>query len=655
MTGPRLMPQVSSGHTVESAGRTKKLQAGGVRLPDGEFTTVGGERYYRISNYDRLPPFLMNIPSDSDLWMFVTSGGGLTAGRIDADRCLFAYETVDKLHEAHHHTGPITAIRVGRKGKLEVLWQPFSDRSREQFRIDRNLYKNVIGNRLVFEEINHDLDLSFRYRWSGSDDFGLVRTATLVNNGSHEVAVALLDGLRNVQPYGVPLALQQQSSCLVDAYKHSECDPDALLGIFALTSKIIDRPEPAEELRANTVWCRGLPGFDVSLSSEAVPAFLRGEPMSHQPLLTGRRGNYLVLSRLELEAGAEVKWHVVADVGRSQVQVAALQRRLQTRMDLDRDIEASLQQASVGLLKNVGSADGIQLTGSEMTTAHHFGNVLFNNLRGGVFAKNYDLPARDLIAFIRSRNRVVADRHAALLASLPETISAAEVRASAEGTDDADFQRLTFEYLPLWFGRRHGDPSRPWNRFTIRVRDEGGSKALHYEGNWRDIFQNWEALSYSFPGFLPGIVAKFVNASTPDGFNPYRIAREGIDWEVVDPEDPWSYIGYWGDHQIVYLLKFLEALQRFAPGELEGLLGREIFSYADVPYRIAPYDAIVHDPRKTIGYDWDAAVRIVERTRDIGSDGKLFHDPDGRVRHVGLLEKLLVPALSKLCRTLGSG
>ena len=38
-----------------------------------------------------------------------------------------------------------------------------------------------------------------------------------------------------------------------------------------------------------------------------------------------------------------------------------------------------------------------------------------------------------------------------------------------------------------------------------------------YEGNWRDIFQNWEALCVCFPEYLGSIIAKFVNASTADG------------------------------------------------------------------------------------------------------------------------------------------
>ena len=55
----------------------------------------------------------------------------------------------------------------------------------------------------------------------------------------------------------------------------------------------------------------------------------------------------------------------------------------------------------------------------------------------------------------------------------------------------------------------------------------------------------------SYPGYYSHVVAKFVNAPTLDGYNPYRISSEGVDWEVPEPDDPWGNIGYWGDHQVV--------------------------------------------------------------------------------------------------------
>jgi hypothetical protein len=623
--------------------------------PSGEFVSVEGEKYYRISSFDRMQPFLMSIVSDTDLWMYVSSAGGLTAGRVNEDGALFPYETVDKLHSGHHATGPATIMKVKRKGRRAEIWRPLHGAPCNESRVERNLYKNVIGNRLIFEEIDHDTELEFRYRWSMCEEYGCVRTSWLTNRGTADIAVSVLDGLRNVLPYGAPLALHQGASSLIDAYKRADIDPDTKIGVFSLTSAIVDRPQAAEELRANTVWFHGLEDATVCLSIGAVETFRCGGNIKAEEVLTGQKGNYFVAASFSLPPGAGKTWFLAGDAGKSHVQIAELRERILQGENLDRLVEESLRDASANLFRIVGSSDGIQLTGHTEAGVHHFANVLFNNMRGGVFSSNYRLPSADLMGFLNTRDRPVADRHRSLLESLPREVPVAELLSAAEKSQDTDLIRLCHEYMPIYFSRRHGDPSRPWNRFNIRTKNSDGTRALRYEGNWRDIFQNWEALCLSFPGFLPSVIAKFVNASTVDGFNAYRITRDGIDWEVVDKDDPWSHIGYWGDHQIVYLLKFLEALKRICPGALERMLELDIFCYAEVPYRLRPYEAILADPHSTIDYDFALASRIEERVKETGTDGRLVHSQDGAVYHVNLIEKLLVPALSKLSNMVPDG
>ncbi len=622
--------------------------------PVGELVRFEGEDYYRISSYQLMPPFLMTLASDTDLWMFVTSGGGLTAGRVDADGSIFPYETVDKLHDGHYHTGPVTLLRARRADGTTVTWEPFSG-GRPAPGIDRNLYKNATGNRLVFEEVHGDLGLAFRYRWAGCDEFGWVRTATLENRGDSPVSIELLDGLRNVLPYGVSQAVYQSASNLADAYKRTEVEESVSLGIFSLTAGISDRPEAIEILRANTVWTTGLERPSVHLSIEAVDAFRAGERPRAETVLTGRRGSYLVTASLELSRAEYAQWHTVADSGLGHAQIAALVELIASDRNLAWEIEESLTRAGENIRRIVGSSDGFQMSARPEIAVHHFANVLFNDMRGGVFARNHEVPTADLAAFVALRNRPVAERRREFLDALPETLDAGRLIRAAHETGDANLERLCYEYLPVYFGRRHGDPSRPWNRFTIHVRNADGSRALNYEGNWRDIFQNWEALCASFPGFLPNVVAKFVNASTVDGFNPYRISREGVDWEVPDPDDPWSHIGYWGDHQVIYLLRLLESMTRYMPGELEDMLHREVFSYADVPYRLRPYEDIVSDPTSTIDFDVAANDAITRRVSETGTDGKLVLDASGGVYHVNLLEKLIVPLLAKLSNLVPDG
>jgi hypothetical protein len=372
-------------------------------------------------------------------------------------------------------------------------------------------------------------------------------------------------------------------------------------------------------------------------------------------LVTGRPGAYLLSGSAVLDPGEEETWLIVADVAQDQGQIAGLREFLRSSPDAGGEVAASVRRGTESLVAIMARSDALQRTGDRVATAHHFANVTYNVMRGGIFKDDCTIATADLADFLAARNRVVAAGHAVLIEALPEVVDRDVLLREVEAAGDAQLMRLVLEYLPLTFSRRHGDPSRPWNEFSIRVRDEDGRPILYYEGNWRDIFQNWEALCLSFPAFLPSVVSVFVDASTPDGYNAYRISRVGIDWEVPDPDDPWSNIGYWGDHQIVYLGRLLEATRRYLPGALERHLGRAWFSYADVPYRIASYEETVSDPKSTVHFDEAAAMRSSERVEALGEDGRLLWGPDGQVVLVTLLEKLLVPALSKLSNYIPGG
>ena len=50
-----------------------------------EIVTLEDEKYYKITNSDSMRPFFMSIVSDSNHWMFISSNGGLSAGRKNAE------------------------------------------------------------------------------------------------------------------------------------------------------------------------------------------------------------------------------------------------------------------------------------------------------------------------------------------------------------------------------------------------------------------------------------------------------------------------------------------------------------------------------------------------------------------------------------------
>lgn len=623
--------------------------------PNGRFVQLMGETYYRISHYDQMPPFFMSLVSSSDHWLFISSTGGLTAGRTNAESALFPYETEDKIAAHSELTGSMTIVRLEENGRL-FLWEPFSNRYQGLYKIDRHLYKNTSGNKLIFEEINHDLKMAMRMAWRTGEQLGFIRTCWLRNDGPNEREIRLLDGLQNILPYGATTLLQSTMSSLLDAYKRNEVDTQTGLGLFALSATLTDRAEPSESLKATVAWQTGLQTPTHLLCSQQIDGFRNGGSLTSEHDICGKAGAYLVSSQLTLPAGAQKGWHIVADVNHDSSAVAQLVRFLgQEPAAIEAAVEADIATGTDKLRDYVATADGLQQSAAETTTVHHFANVLFNIMRGGIFATGYTIDCADLRDFVQTRNRPVLKTYENWFEQLPAKIDVGALYALAAATGHANLIRLCYEYLPLTFSRRHGDPSRPWNVFSINVKKADGSPNLDYQGNWRDIFQNWEPLLLSFPTYVEGVIAKFLNATTADGYNPYRVTRDGIEWEVPEPHNPWANIGYWSDHQIIYLQKLLEIAELVHPGSLAQLWNAPIFAYAAVPYRLRPYKEMLADWYNTIEFDWESEAETETAVSQMGTDGRLLRDAAGDVLHVTMVEKLLVLLLAKLTNLVPEG
>ena len=619
------------------------------------FEEFGDEKFLMISNHNQMRPFFMSIVSDSDHWMFISSNGGLSAGRKNAEYALFPYYTDDKITEFADITGSKSIFRIGTKdGK--VVWEPFSSRNLSNLQTKNNIYKSIYGNKIIFEEILIDLNLSFRYSWSSSDQYGFVKSAQLQNNGNQPLEISLLDGIQNIMPYGVTSDLQRASSHLVDAYKRSELHKASGLGIFALSAIIVDKAEPSEALKSNIVWSRGLKDPTYLMSSLQLNAFRKGQDITTETDIKGEKGAYFIAKKIVLEGRSTQEWQIVADVNKNHCQVVKMISDILSSNDLKAKIDADVLKGTQNLTRLVASSDGLQYTNDPLQDFRIYSNVLFNIMRGGIFDDGYNIEKQDFEKYILNGNKEVYQKHQPFFDSIHAVSDYDSLIHAARRTEDEDLIRLTIEYLPLKFSRRHGDPSRPWNRFSINLRDEHtGNKILDYEGNWRDIFQNWEALAYSYPEYIDGMIFKFVNASTFDGYNPYRVTKDGFDWETIEPDDPWSYIGYWGDHQIIYLQKFLEIIDKFKPGGLQSYFDKDWFVYAAVPYIIKPYEDIVSNPKDTIDFDHHWDIRLKENRENLGADGALLRTNEDSIYHVNLIEKLLATLLAKLSNFIPEG
>lgn len=634
----------------------KDYSAGFEAESKGSFTQIDGEQFYKIENYDQMENFFMTITSSTDVWNTLWSKGGITAGRIDCDHAVFPYYTADKVADGKDFTGSYTGILVEKDGD-KFIWQPFTDESKNNYKIERNLYKNTSGSKVYFEEINKDFGLTFKYGWTSSDKYGLVKHSVISNQSGAEVKVALIDGCRNILPACADANFQNVKSVLLDAYKKTDYDSVSGLTVFSLSSVPTDKAEPSEGLFANVSWFTT--EGKILTDDRNIQNFLLGKLVSETKVLKGGRPACLIYKELTLKDTAE-EWYQLFDTFLTTGRVIELKKQLAARGNIVSELKADIEDNVKNLEQLLFEADGIQNTGDVTASVHHKANVLFNIMRGGIFADNGDIHTADFAKFVDERNKAYAPVVEKLVGSAngDKVITYQELAAIIEKADDPQLERLFLEYLPLIFSRRHGDPSRPWNRFSIKITDTDKKRIFNYEGNWRDIFQNWEALCMSYPAYTKNIIAKFLNAMTIDGFNPYRISREGVDWEILDPTDPWSNIGYWNDHQVIYLQKMLELQNKLDPALLDKWLNTKLFSTANIPYRLKSYKEMLKNPRSTVLFEKELSTKMIKNSKTQGTDVKLWltkADDVSKVELTSMLTKIVQIILAKLANFIPGG
>lgn len=630
----------------------------------GKFVSFLDEEYYKMENYDQMTDFFMTITSASDVWNTLWSKGGISAGRIDCNHALFPYYTADKIADAKTYTGSYTAILVEHQGETFV-WEPFTKSAEENYEIRRNLYKNTTGSKVYFEEINKDLGIAFTYGWTSSKKFGLVKhsfISLLDEVNAITCKIKILDGCRNILPACVDANFQNTRSVLLDAYKKTDYDSISGLTLFCVSSVVTDKAEPSEGLYANTCWFTT--EGKILIDPCQAEKFILGEETKEQANLCGHRASCFIEKTIDLTPGVKTEWYQVFDTWLDTAKVLKLKDAVVNKQKITKELLDDIQANQKALEELINQADGIQNTADKATCVHHKANVMFNIMRGGIFADNGIVNTKDFKVFIETRNKAFLPVVEKLLQGKGETLTPQELMqiVFASGNKDSlQLERLCLEYVPLVFSRRHGDPSRPWNFFSIKLQDQNGNRSYNYEGNWRDIFQNWEALCLSYPGYTKNIIAKFLNAMTIDGFNPYRISRDGVDWEIPDPTDPWSNIGYWNDHQVIYLQKLLELQYQISPESIYEYLNKKLFSTSNIPYRLKNYKEICENPRDTVVFEADLSKKLLELSKQLGTDAKLvkvgqaYSNPAAPVEQVSMLTKLLQIVLTKLANFVPAG
>ena len=214
----------------------------------------------------------------------------------------------------------------------------------------------------------------------------------------------LIDGVQNLLPHGVEPDLQNASSNLVDAYKKCELEQDTGLGIYSLSSIIVDKAEPSEALKANVVWSIGLAQSKKLVSSLQLDNFRRGDKVYQEIDIKAEKGAYFLNDTIYLKPGAIEEWTLVANVNQSISDIVSIKTNIKSNTTILEDVISDVKVGSANLRSLVGAADGLQMTNDRLKNIRHFANTMFNIMRGGIFDNNYTIDKDDFIKYIANAN-----------------------------------------------------------------------------------------------------------------------------------------------------------------------------------------------------------------------------------------------------------
>ena len=581
----------------------------------------------------------------------------------EADRALFTYSTEDKVAAGAGRTGGLTLLRVATADGDRVLAAVRAARARATRTPSAHLYKDPLGTTLVFEETRPDLGL--RVRVDVADRRPVRRRARGRGRRRRRtggVEVEVLDGFVDLLPAGVTVQTQDELSSLLDAYKRAEVDAATGLGLVYLNSdahrqgraRASRSRRPSRGRSASTTSTTCCPRARSVRSRRASPVVAEHE-------VRGEKGAYLVRARLALAPGEH----------------APLERRRRRRPERRRRRRACRRSSPTRRAAAAALAADVEGTRTAPRPARRD-----RRRRAGHGRRARGRPP--------PRQRAV-QRHARRRASSTGTPSAggrrARVRRPAQPADrwpargawfDAPAATEQLDDLVAAGGRvrRPGPaaararvpaadvqpPARRPEPALEQVRDRADATPTARRA-WtsRATGGTSSRTGRRWPGRSRSTSSRWSRSSSTRR-RPTATTRTGSrapasTGRCPSPSNPWANIGYWSDHQVD--LPGASCSRRRAgstPAGCEALVDRAVFTHADVPYRIATYDADRrrpdrHDRVRRRGAGAGRAPRSPPRART----GGCVHGPTASSCACTLAEKLLLILLAKLVNLVPDG
>ncbi len=473
-----------------------------------------------ISNYHLSKPFSSFFPGISGKWgvpiwaFYVNRGQAIASfGIKDKDHPVLEFQPANKSYYLTPVLGFRTFIKIN-QNKRDFFYDAFSTSLHSPlYNIENSM--RISASELVLTEMNHTLgiEVTIEYFTIPEDSYGaLARKVKIRNTSRHNRHIKLLDGLPQIQPYGVDNMFLKQMSRTVEAWIVVENHNNGI-PFFRLKVEPVDRPEVMHVRKGN---------FYVSFDNNGLI-----KSAVDPELIFGLQNDFTFPKaffdnkRFCLPQKQSVK---------SKTPCAFAYKNVFLKPSGEYDLYV--------ISGNMNSLDKLKTEARRLTDTSYFNQkrsenkTLIGSLQRPVFTKSSSREL-DLYCGQNFLDNIMRGGY-------PVSIGHAEGKA-----------RL---YL---YSRKHGDLERDYNMFSLEP-----TYFSQGNGNYRDVNQNRRSDIWFNPDIGIECVLNFFNLIQTDGYNPLVICPDRFRFS----QDFALLNGLFDRYDMKKIKEFLKS--DFTPGEL---------------------------------------------------------------------------------------
>jgi len=481
---------------------------------------LGNNSEFIINNYHLAKPFSSffcgiagqwGVPA----WVFYVNRGQAIAsfGTRDKDNPIMEFQPANKSYYLSPILGFRTFIKTTNAAR-PVFYDAFStslhDRS---YDIENSMI--ITSAALKLEEVNRTLGIrvAVEYFTIPGDNYGaLARKVTITNLGRGIKGYEVLDGLPQIQPYGINNMFLKQMSRTIEAWMVVE-NLDNGLPFFRLKVEPADRPEVVHVRRGN---------FYAPFDTEGMMKLIV------QPeLVFGAQNDFIIPDAFIRRGSFKIPQ---SQFVRSKTPCAFAYKRV----SLNRGQECVYYSifGNISSLENLNTQSGRITNPAYLERKRVENNSLVAALQSAVFTRSSSVEfdsycAQNFLDNIMRGGYPVSIEH-------------------ASGRENL--------YL---YSRKHGDLERDYNMFLLEP-----TCFSQGNGNYRDINQNRRCDAWFNPAAGEENIRYFFNLLQTDGYNPLVICPDRFEFN----RDKAAISCFFNRYNMEKISAFLES--DFTPGEL---------------------------------------------------------------------------------------